>query len=162
MVLLVWGVFVIYNNLRGWLPKGSEDYEFIGFGVFLCSLGYLVATQSLRTEETLLAIRNELAVARRIQTSTLPEKLPKISGLTVAAKYTPMAEVAGDFCDFLQVDQRRIGILIADVSGHGVPAALIASMVKVAIAAQNEHANDPAKVLDGLNSILSGKLQGSS
>jgi serine phosphatase RsbU (regulator of sigma subunit) len=70
-----------------------------------------------------------------------------------------MAEVAGDFYDFLQVDNRHVGILIADVSGHGVPAALVASMVKVGIAAQNEHANDPARVLAGLNSILLGKLQ---
>jgi len=52
---------------------------------------------------------------------------------------------------FCKVDERRVGILIADVSGHGVPAALVASMVKVAIAAQNEHANDPAKVIAGLS-----------
>jgi len=51
-------------------------------------------------------------------------------------------------------------VLIADVSGHGVPAALVASMVKVAIAAQIEHADDPAKVMTGLNTVLSGKLQG--
>lgn len=50
--------------------------------------------------------------------------------------------------------------MIADVSGHGVPAALVASMVKVAIAAQAAHADDPAKVTSRLNSILSGKLQG--
>jgi serine phosphatase RsbU (regulator of sigma subunit) len=71
-----------------------------------------------------------------------------------------MSQVAGDFYDFLAVDERRVGILVADVSGHGVPAALVASMVKVAIAAQVEHADDPAKVMTGLNSILSGKLQG--
>ena len=71
-----------------------------------------------------------------------------------------MSQVAGDFYDFLVVDDRRLGVLIADVSGHGVPAALVASMVKVAIAAQAEHADDPAKVMAGLNSVLSGKLQG--
>ena len=151
---------VIYNNLRGWLPAGSADFEFIGFGVFLCSLGYLVAQRSLRTEEALLTIRNELEIARRIQTSILPEAMPTLRGLTVAAQYVPMSQVAGDFYDFLQVDDRRVGVLIADVSGHGVPAALVASMVKVAIAAQGEHADDPARVIAGLNSILSGKLQG--
>jgi sigma-B regulation protein RsbU (phosphoserine phosphatase) len=160
VVLLIWGMFVIYNNLRGWLPQGGEDFEFVGFAIFLCSLGYLVARRSLRNEEALLAIRNELEVARRIQTSILPEAMPEIAGLRVAAQYTPMSEVAGDFYDFLVVDDRRLGVLIADVSGHGVPAALVASMVKVAIAAQAEHADDPAKVMTGLNSILSGKLQG--
>ena len=159
-VVLVWGLFVIYNNLRPWLPAGRADYEFIGFAIFLCSLGYLVAHRSLRTEEALLAIRNELEIAKRIQTSILPESMPEISGMQVAAQYVPMSHVAGDFYDFLVVDEHRLGVLIADVSGHGVPAALVASMVKVAIAAQAEHADDPAKVMTGLNSILSGKLQG--
>jgi sigma-B regulation protein RsbU (phosphoserine phosphatase) len=160
IVLLVWGAFVIYNNLRGWFPTGGADFEFIGFALFLCSLGYVVAQRSLHNEEALLAIRNELEIARRIQTSILPEGMPDLAGLQVAAQYVPMSEVAGDFYDFLVVDERRLGVLIADVSGHGVPAALVASMVKVAIAAQAEHADDPAKVMTGLNSILTGKMQG--
>ena len=160
IVLLVWGAFVIYNNLRGWFPTGGADFEFIGFALFLCSLGYVVAQRSLHNEEALLAIRNELEIARRIQTSILPVGMPEISGLHVAAQYVPMSEVAGDFYDFLVVDEMRLGVLIADVSGHGVPAALVASMVKVAIAAQAEHADDPAKVMTGLNSILTGKMQG--
>ena len=161
VVMLIWGLFVIYNNLRGLLPfNANGDYEFVGFALFLCSLGYLVARRSLRTEESLLAIRKELEIARRIQTSILPDQMPEMVGLRVAAKYIPMSEVAGDFYDFLVVDDRRVGILIADVSGHGVPAALVASMVKVAIAAQAEHADDPAKVMTGLNSVLAGKLQG--
>ncbi len=160
-VMLVWGLFVIYNNVRGLLPfGGNSDYEFIGFAVFLCSLGYLVARRSLRDEEALTAIRKELEIARRIQMSILPESMPQLEGLRVAAKYIPMSEVAGDFYDFLVIDHRRVGVLIADVSGHGVGAALVASMVKVAIAAQAEHANDPAKVMTGLNSVLAGKLQG--
>ena len=107
-----------------------------------------------------MAIRNELEIARRIQTSILPEGMPELAGVRIAAQYVPMSQVAGDFYDFLVVDERRVGVLIADVSGHGVPAALVASMVKVAIAAQAEHADNPAKVMEGLNSVLSGKLQG--
>lgn len=160
VVLLIWGLFVIYNNLRGLLPVASEDFEFIGFAIFLCSLGYLVASRSMQTEQALTAIRNELEIARRIQTSILPERMPNLAGVTLAAQYVPMSQVAGDFYDFLLMDEHRIGVLIADVSGHGVPAALVASMVKVAIASQAEHADDPAKVMAGLNSTLSGKLQG--
>jgi sigma-B regulation protein RsbU (phosphoserine phosphatase) len=160
-VMLVWGTFVVYNNLRGWLPfNANGDYEFVGFAIFLCCLGYLVAQRSLRNEEALSAIRKELEIARRIQTSILPEQMPDLAGLRIAASYVPMSEVAGDFYDFLVVDDHRIGVLIADVSGHGVPAALVASMVKVAIAAQAEHADDPARVMTGLNSVLTGKLQG--
>jgi sigma-B regulation protein RsbU (phosphoserine phosphatase) len=160
VVILIWGLFVIYNNLRPWLPQGGADFEFVGFALFLCSLGWLVARRSLRTEEALVAIRNELEIARRIQTSILPEGMPELKGVQIAAQYVPMSQVAGDFYDFLVVDDQRVGLLIADVSGHGVPAALVASMVKVAIAAQAEHADDPAKVMAGLNSVLAGKLQG--
>jgi sigma-B regulation protein RsbU (phosphoserine phosphatase) len=160
-VLVIWGGFVLYNNIRGLLPlPHSADYEFIGFAMFLCSLAYLVARRSMHTEESLAAIRSELEIARRIQESILPEQMPHVPGLRVAAQYLPMSQVAGDFYDFLLVDEKRLGLLIADVSGHGVPAALVASMVKVAIAAQAEHAENPAKVMAGLNSVLSGKLQG--
>ncbi len=160
IIILIWGLFVIYNNVRGWLPAGGADYEFIGFALFLCTLGYLVAQRSLHTEQALLSIRNELEIARRIQASILPAEMPELTGVRFGAQYVPMSQVAGDFYDFLVVDDRRVGVLIADVSGHGVPAALVASMVKVAIAAQAGHADDPAKVMTGLNTVLSGKLQG--
>src|SRR5436853_4438063 len=69
-----------------------------------------------------------------------------------------MSAVAGDFYDFLSIDEKRIGILVADVTGHGVPAALIASMLKVAFASQAAHAHDPGRVLTGLNGALCGQL----
>src|SRR5439155_24482337 len=65
----------------------------------------------------------------------------------------------GDFYDFIVVDEQHLGILVADVSGHGMPAALIASMLKIALAAQLPHAADPAQVLVGLNEALCGKFQ---
>ena len=70
-------------------------------------------------------------MARQIQSSILPQAMPRLARVTVAARYRPLAAVAGDFYDFLEIDERRLGVLLADVSGHGVPAALIASMVKV-------------------------------
>jgi phosphoserine phosphatase RsbU/P len=107
----------------------------------------------------LLAIQRELETARQIQFSILPDKIPKIAGLDIAARYIPMSSVAGDFYDFIVVDEHHLGILVADVSGHGMPAALIASMLKIALAAQVVHAADPAKVLSGLNEVLCGKFE---
>ena len=107
----------------------------------------------------LLAIQKELETARLIQQSILPETLPQVDGLDIAARYVPMAAVAGDFYDFIGVDNEHVGILVADVSGHGMPAALIASMLKIALAAQAAHADDPARVLHELNQALCGKFQ---
>ena len=69
-----------------------------------------------------------------------------------------MSSVAGDFYDFIVVDEKHVGILIADVSGHGLSAALIASMLQTALAAQSSHASDSAQVLSGLNQALHGKF----
>ena len=109
--------------------------------------------------QQLLTIQKELETARQIQLSILPSEIPKIEGLDIAARYVPMTVVAGDFYDFIVVDEKRIGILVADVSGHGMPAALIASMLKIALSAQGAHAADPAQVLSGLNQALCGKFQ---
>jgi sigma-B regulation protein RsbU (phosphoserine phosphatase) len=108
----------------------------------------------------LLDIKTELETARQIQLSILPRKMPRIDGLDIATRYIPMGSVAGDFYDFILVDEKRIGVLVADVSGHGMPAALISSMLKIALAAQSPFASDPARVLSGLNQALCGKFRG--
>jgi len=110
--------------------------------------------------QQLRAIRSELETARQIQSSILPREIPQIEGLDIAARYVPMTAVAGDFYDFIKVDEKRLGVLVADVSGHGMPAALISSMLKIALAAQSARARDAAGVLLGLNQALCGKFQG--
>jgi len=107
----------------------------------------------------LISINQEVEMAREIQLSILPHKIPKIRGLEIAARYMPMSSVAGDFYDFIMVDEKRVGILVADVSGHGLPAALIASMLQVALTAQYAHASEPGRVLSGLNQALCGKFR---
>jgi phosphoserine phosphatase RsbU/P len=109
----------------------------------------------------LVLLNSEIEMARQIQLSILPHHTPKISGLEIAARCMPMTSVAGDFYDFILVDEKHLGILVADVSGHGLPSALIASMLKVALEAQSPHAFDPARVLTGLNQSLCGKFQNS-
>ena len=109
--------------------------------------------------QQLLTIQKELETARQIQLSILPSMVPKIEGLDIAARYIPMTSVAGDFYDFIVVDEKHIGILVADVSGHGMPSALIASMLKIALSSQVANAANPAKVLLGLNEALCGKFQ---
>jgi phosphoserine phosphatase RsbU/P len=106
----------------------------------------------------LLALNTELEMARQIQLSILPHSIPRLADLDIAAHYLPMTSVAGDFYDFIQIDDKHIGILIADVSGHGLPSALIASMLQVALTGQTAHAPEPGKVLVGLNRAFCGKF----
>jgi sigma-B regulation protein RsbU (phosphoserine phosphatase) len=157
--LTVWLVFVVQANLLGLRILKGNNLEFVGFLVFVIALGYISAYRIFANEERLLAIHKELEIARRIQSSILPQTVPALSGLDLAARYAPMTAVAGDFYDFLVLDEKRLGILVADVTGHGVPAALIAAMLKVAFAGQAAHAHDPARVLAGLNLALCGKFE---
>jgi len=157
--LLIFGAFVVYGNLADLRLVQGTNIEPVGFLIFLAFLGYLAAHRTLANEEHLLAIKKELQIANQIQSSILPREVPRLAGLEIVARYAPMSAVAGDFYDFLVLDDRCIGILVADVTGHGVPAALIASMLKVAFASQAAHAGDPALVLTGLNRALCGKFE---
>lgn len=156
---LVFGLFIAHANLIDLGLIRGRGLEPIGFLIFVGALGYLAAFRTFADEERLLSMQKELEIARQIQSSILPREVPRVVGLDIAARYVPMTAVAGDFYDFLIMDEKRIGVLVADVTGHGVPAALIASMLKVALAAQSVHAPDPAKVLDGLNHLLCGKFE---
>lgn len=161
--LIFWFLFAVHANLVGLGiisgPPPSHGLEFIGFLAFVGCLGYITIRRTFATEERLLALDAELQIARQIQSSTLPQQLPKLADLDIAARYVPMTSVAGDFYDFLPDGPNRLGVLIADVAGHGVGAALIASMVKVAFAAQFEHGRDPAKLLSEVNIALCGKFE---
>ena len=156
---VVWILFIVRENLVGLRVLPGRNIEFVGFLVFVACLGYVSARRIFANEERLLAIHKELEIARQIQSSTLPRTIPAFAALEIAARYLPMSAVAGDFYDFLAVDDQHVGILVADVTGHGVPAALIASMLKVAFAGQASHAHDPARVLTGLNISLCGKFE---
>ena len=157
--LLIFGLFVIHSNLVDLRVIHGRSVEPLGFLALVCCLGYLAAVRTFANEEHLLAVQEELKIARRIQSSILPRDLPRIGGLDIAARYVPMTAVAGDFYDFLVMDEKHLGILVADVTGHGVPAALIASLLKTALASQSLHVADPARVLGGLNRSLCGKFE---
>jgi phosphoserine phosphatase RsbU/P len=155
---LVFAAFVVYGNVSGAFHHYRRVEPF-GFAFFLGSLGYVAARQTLEREARLGDIQKELEVARRMQLSILPGGFPPSLNFRVAAKYLPMTSVAGDFYDFLVADDRQAGLLIADVSGHGVPAALIASMVKMAATAQRGSADNPAELMSGMNAALCGNTQ---
>ncbi len=158
---LIFALDVLYTNLGTVLnypPLPLVDS--LGFAVLLFSLGYVALEILFTNERRLLSIETELETARQIQASILPAKVPELEKIRIAACYQPMTAVAGDFYQFVFPDSNHLGILVADVSGHGVPAALISSMIKVAMQSVAVHCHDPAQVLGGLNRILSSEAHG--
>ncbi len=123
------------------------------------SLGEMVQerTRELNEERDRLKLRNdtieeELAMARKIQQQLVPDASPVPY---LHAIYKSMESVGGDFFDFIRFrDSRRLGIFISDVTGHGVPAALITSMIKSMILQAGSHRADPAEFLSYLNGLL--------
>ncbi len=162
-VIFLTGQTEIEDETRGF-SVGAVDYIHKPFSpaVVKARVNTHLVLRGIREQLALqlLALTSELETARQIQLSILPREIPKLQGLDIAARYIPMTSVAGDFYDFIIVDETRIGILVADVSGHGMPAALISSMLKIALAAQSANACDPALVLSGLNQALCGKFAG--
>jgi phosphoserine phosphatase RsbU/P len=158
---LIYASEVLYTNLGTVLHYSVLPLvDSLGFAVFLFSLGYVALEIVFTNERRLLSIETELETARQIQSSILPTTVPELENLRIAASYQPMSAVAGDFYQFIRLDNHHLGILIADVSGHGIPAAFISSMIKVAMQSVAIHADDPAQVLGGLNRILSSEAQG--
>jgi phosphoserine phosphatase RsbU/P len=157
---LVFGLEGLYSNLaRVFHYPFYEVSASAAFAVLLFSFGYIGIQMALAGEHRLLSIENELAIAREIQASILPASSPELKNLRVAAAYHPMTDVAGDFYEFISVDPNRTGFLVADVTGHGVPAALIAAMIKVAMQSVIPQAHDPSEVLRGLNCVLCTQLR---
>ena len=157
--LLIFIAFVVWQNLAKFFSPSLPLLEPFGFAAFLSTLGYVATRTTLRRDQELKEIQKELEVARRIQLSILPREFPTSANFRGAARYVPMTSVAGDFYDYIIADDHQVGLLIADVSGHGVPAALIASMVKLAAASQRAVAADPCQLLSGMNSVLLGNTQ---
>jgi phosphoserine phosphatase RsbU/P len=158
---LLFALEVMYTNLGTVLRyRPLPLVNALGFGVLLFSLGYVALEIVFTNERRLLSIETELETARQIQSSILPASVPELENLRIAAAYRPMTAVAGDFYQFLRTDNNHLGILVADVSGHGIPAALISSMIKVAMQSVAVFAHDPAQVLCGLNRVLSTELRG--
>jgi phosphoserine phosphatase RsbU/P len=102
-----------------------------------------------------LEIQNEeLQRAREIQESLLPKKIPQLPGFEVATAWQPARAVGGDYFDVLKLGENRLGVCIADVSGKGVPAALLMANVQASLRASVRDLDSPARVCSIVNGML--------
>lgn len=102
---------------------------------------------------------HEFNVARDMQARMLPKFFPEIHGLQIGARSLPAQEVGGDFYDFLQLDDHRLGIVVGDVSGHGVSAAMVMTAAMSAVRFAAEERRDTHDVMKLVNSRLNKDIQ---
>lgn len=152
-------VAIFYENLAKmhWLPD-VISFDKPAYLFFNICLVYVAFRRITSTEKQLVAVKQDLETARSIQNAILPGKSPKGESYEIASAYVPMALIGGDYYDYQMEGESHIGVLIADVSGHGISAALIASMVKVAFNSQFSYTHQPSVVLEQMNRSLSGQL----
>jgi sigma-B regulation protein RsbU (phosphoserine phosphatase) len=157
--LAVFFVAFSYDHLSHW-DHNAANTEPIGFLALTIGLGYVVSLRVATNEAEWLSMRAEMSAAQKIQAAILPSSPPRAAGFTVAARYSPMTSVAGDFYGFQESESGRIGVVLADVMGHGVPAALVASMVKVSVSSSIGQSKTPGRIIECLNTTLCHEAPG--
>jgi serine phosphatase RsbU (regulator of sigma subunit)/predicted ester cyclase len=103
-------------------------------------------------------VEHELKVARRIQQASLPKEVPELAGWQIAHHYQPAREVGGDFYDFLELPNGRLGIVVGDATGKGVPAALVMSTTCGMLRALSLSVDSPGEALERANEALSARI----
>jgi sigma-B regulation protein RsbU (phosphoserine phosphatase) len=89
-----------------------------------------------REEQALLHLQEEMRLAYEIQVNLLPKRQPKVPGYQIAGRSNPAKDVGGDYFDFIQIDEHRLAFCIADISGKGIPAAILMANVQASLRGQ--------------------------
>lgn len=152
------------RQITGEMLTMSIQYYALPRCMILVGLNFACATLATRTRKLLelqvkesaakQQIESELNVATQIQTSMLPTNFPEREELSLYASMSPAREVGGDFYDFFMVDDRHLAIVMADVSGKGVPAALFMVIGKTLIKDHSSSGTDLGEVFSRVNNLL--------
>jgi sigma-B regulation protein RsbU (phosphoserine phosphatase) len=140
------------NEPNGFDPAAAPTMVWIG-NLFGRATNQLVMADELR--KAYEAVDRELRTVSEIQRSLLPVVLPDVPGLQLAAHYQTSRQAGGDYYDFFALPGGRLGMLIADVSGHGTPAAVLMAITHTMAHAMPDPPLDPARLLGYLNENLS-------
>jgi steroid delta-isomerase-like uncharacterized protein len=150
------------GDFRGMAPTGKE-IEIKGVTIFRFSPeGKVVETWDSYDQLSLMrqSTEQELRLARSIQRASLPEEVPSLEGWQINPYYQPAREVGGDFYDFHPLSEGRLGVVVGDATGKGVPAALVMSTTcgMLQLAAQALDSASPSEVLAQVNETLFARI----
>ncbi len=148
-------------NIRTALNRGAFDFvtKPIDFGDLEITLNKTiqearVRKQAAKDHDRLVALQRELDVARRIQQSILPRTFPQLQNFALCAEMITAKEVGGDLYDFFMIDDDRLGFMIGDASGKGVPAALFMAVSRTLLRSTALRGASPDECLQQVNALL--------
>jgi steroid delta-isomerase-like uncharacterized protein len=150
------------RQFRDMAPTGKE-IEIKAVTIFRFSEeGKVVETWDYFDQLRLMrqSIAQELRVARSIQEASLPKEVPTLEGWEISPRYQPAREVGGDFYDFHLLSEGRLGLVVGDATGKGVPAALVMSTTcgMLQVTAQALGSSSPGEVLEQVNETLLARI----
>jgi hypothetical protein len=127
--------------------------------LLLLTVGYALLRHFSEQRKLRSAIEMELKSARELQSVLIPEELPEIAGYAIASVYQPAQEVGGDFFQIIPLEDESTLVILGDVSGKGLKAAMNVSLIVGALRTLADFDSSPASILTGLNRRLIGRLQ---
>jgi serine phosphatase RsbU (regulator of sigma subunit)/anti-sigma regulatory factor (Ser/Thr protein kinase)/transposase len=136
--------------------SGNEEIDEIARAFNEITAKFRAAQGNLVEQERL---QKEMQVAQEIQQSLLPRRVPELEGYEIGALYRAAKEVGGDYYDFVQVDERTVGVVVADVSGKGVPGSLVMTMIRTALRMEARGNRSASDVMARMNTFVTEDMK---
>ena len=114
--------------------------------------------QSQKASSQKEQVKRETELADEIRQALLPKEIPQIKNAQIASLYKVAREIGGDYFDFVWVDENHLGIAVADIAGKGVSASLVMSAIRTALRLQARQNQDPAAVLEKIDSFIAAEM----
>jgi sigma-B regulation protein RsbU (phosphoserine phosphatase) len=151
-----------WNRLLFQFPAGPFQLSLnhLSALLYLVSLSIIMVLRSTRISRQQALLEGEVAAAREVQRVILPEHVETVPGFTVESIYLPALQVGGDFFQILPAGEGGLLLVVGDVAGKGLPAAMLVSVLVGAIRGVAEYTTEPAELLANLNERLVGRAGG--
>jgi len=145
------------GNLEQTLPiEGADEFSEIARAFNEITEKFKISQADLVEQERL---QKEMQVAQEIQHALLPKEFPDIEGYDISTIYRAAKDVGGDYFDFVRIDENSLGIIVADVSGKGVPGSLVMTMIRTALRLESRDNFSPTDVLSRVNKFVADDVK---